>query len=173
MLLARLHMSTMSEYEDRPDYFNREFLLGIEPIRTTHQADLRILRTKDGRHFIGKTSKSSIKEWQHRFVQLCKPYAPDRPFEGPIELSLYFGFPCIKSDKRKSAPMCTKPDFDNLAKSVMDGLVKAGFMHDDSQVVFGRVMKFRTPDPFVGIRVNRCFLIDDLFVDAIRKNLET
>lgn len=166
-------MSTMSELEDRPNYFHRNFLLSIEPIRTTHQADLRILRTKDGRQFIGKTSKSSIKDWQHKFVLMSKEYAPDRPFEGPLEVTLYFGFPCIKSDKRKSAPMCTKPDFDNLAKSVTDGLVKAGFMHDDSQVVFGRVMKFRTPSPFVGIQMGPCNYIDDRCIESIRKILET
>lgn len=163
----------MSEYEDRPDYFHRRFLLGLEPIRTTHQADLRILKTRDGRQFIGKTSKSSIKEWQNLFVQMSKFYAPERPFEGPLEVSLYFGFPCIKSDKGKSAPMCTKPDFDNLAKSVMDGLVKAGFMHDDSQVVRGCVMKFRTEHPFVGVKMNPCAYIDDLLVTVIRKDLET
>lgn len=162
----------MSKLEDRPDYFSRSFLVGIEPIRTTHQADLRILRTRDGRQFIGKTSKSAIKAWKGEFVRLAKEYAPDRPYEGPLEVSLYFAFPCIKSDGGKSAAMCTKPDFDNLAKSVMDGLVDAGFMHDDSQVVLGRVMKFRTKHPFVAICVQKCDYIDDLFVQMIRKNHE-
>jgi Holliday junction resolvase RusA-like endonuclease len=162
----------MSKLEDRPDYFCRSFLLGLEPIRTTHQADLRILRTRDGRQFIGKTSKSAIKAWKAEFVRLCRPYAPDRPYEGPLEVSLYFGFPCIKSDEGKSRPMCTKPDFDNLAKSAMDGLVEAGFMHDDCQVVLGRVAKFRTKHPFVAIDVGSFPHIDDLFVAMIRQNHE-
>ena len=158
--------------EDRPTYHQRKFLVPIEPIRTTHQADLRILRTKDGRQFIGKMDKSAIKQWMKAFQTAIAPHKPDLPFEGPLELSIYFGFPLIKSDKGQTAPMTTKPDFDNLAKAVCDSLTATRFWHDDSQVVFGKVFKFRTREPFVGIELKPCLFIDDAFTDATRQHLK-
>ena len=158
--------------DDRPNYFQRKFLVEITPIRTTHQADLRVLKTRDGRMFIGKTEKSAIKQWMKAFELALKPHAPDLPYSGPLELSIYFGFPLIKSDKGKSAPMATKPDFDNLAKAVCDSLTRTNFWHDDSQVVFGKVLKFRTPSPFVGIELKPCTFIDDAFCNATREHLK-
>lgn len=157
--------------EDTPEYFSRKFAIDIEPIRTTHQTDLRILRTKDGRQFIGKTDKSAVKQWMKAFQVKAKAFAPDQPFEGPLELSIWFGFPCIQSDKGKSAPMVTRPDVDNLAKSVMDALTGARFWHDDSQVVFFKGFKFRTKHPFVGIAIHPVSWIDDNFVESTRKHL--
>ena len=158
--------------DDRPNYFQRKFLVEITPIRTTHQADLRILKTRDGRQFIGKTEKSAIKQWMKAFQLAVKSKMPDKPYEGPLELSIYFGFPLIKSDKGKSAPMHTKPDFDNLAKAVCDSLTATHFWNDDSQVVFGKVLKFRTPSPFVGIELKPCTFIDDAFCNATREHLK-
>ena len=158
--------------DDRPNYFQRKFLVEITPIRTTHQADLRILKTRDGRQFIGKTEKSAIKQWMRAFQLAVQSKMPDKPYEGPLELSIYFGFPLIKSDKGKSAPMNTKPDFDNLAKAVCDSLTATHFWNDDSQVVFGKVLKFRTPSPFVGIELKPCTFIDDAFCNATRDHLK-
>lgn len=157
--------------EDVPDYFERRFLVDMPPIRTTHQADLRILRTKDGRQFIGKMANSDIKRWVEQFKLMARKNVPDKPFDGPLELTLYFGFPLIKSDKGKAAAMTTKPDFDNLAKSVCDALTDLGFWHDDSQVVFGKVMKFRTPSPFVGVLVKPATWLDNDYCKAIRESL--
>ena len=157
--------------EDRSNYFERRFLVDMPPIRTTHQADLRILKTRDGRQFIGKMANSQIKRWIEQFKLMAKKHAPDKPYEGPLELTLYYGFPLIKSDKGKSAPMTTKPDFDNLAKSMCDALTDLGFWHDDSQVVFGKVMKFRTSSPFVGVFIKPAPWIDDEYCEAIRIHL--
>lgn len=156
--------------EHTPDYFTRQFLVNIEPIRTTHQADLRILKTKDGRQFIGKMANSDIKAWVRDFKDaiLRMNVIPDKPLDGPLEVTLYFGFPNIQSDKGKVMPMTTKPDFDNLAKSVLDALTDMGFWTDDSQIVFGKVAKFRTPMPFIAVSINRCNWMDRAYVQAIR-----
>lgn len=159
--------------DDTPPYFERRFLVDIEPIRTTHQADLRILKTKDGRQFIGKTDKSEVKVWCEKFALLAKRHAPDVPFEGPLEVSLYFAFPNIKSDKGKVMPMTTKPDFDNLAKAVCDTLTKCGFWTDDSQIVFGKVLKFRSPNPFLGVHICPARWVDEQYADAVRTSLSS
>lgn len=158
--------------DDVPDYFNRRFIVDMTPIRTTHQADLRILRTRDGRQFIGKMANSDIKAWIHEFKLMAGKFAPDKPFDGPIELTLYFAFPNIKADKGKVKPMTTKPDFDNLAKSVCDALTDLGFWNDDSQVVFGKVLKFRTPDPYVGVAIASADWVDEPYCNTIRQYLQ-
>ena len=151
-------------------YFSRQFVVKIEPIRTTHQADLRILKTKDGRQFIGKMANSDIKAWVRDFKDaiLKMNVIPDKPYTGPLEVSLYFGFPNIQADKGAVKPMTTKPDFDNLAKSVLDALTDMGFWADDSQIVFGKVAKFRTPSPFLAVSINPCNWMDEAFANSFK-----
>ena len=146
-------------------------MIDITPIRSTHQSALRIIHRKGGKPFVGKYAKSDVKQWLERFKHLAKSKAPDKPYEGPLELTLYFGFPLIQSDKGKDAPMTTKPDFDNLAKSVLDSLTECGYWHDDSQVVFGKVLKFRTKQPFVGFWIQPCNWVDSAYCEQIRNTL--
>jgi Holliday junction resolvase RusA-like endonuclease len=157
--------------DNQPNYFERKCMLEITPIKSTHQSALRIIHRKGGKPFVGKYAKSDVKQWIERFEQLAKTKAPDKPYTGPLELTLYFGFPLIQSDKGKSTAMTTKPDFDNLSKSVCDALTKCGFWHDDSQVVFGKVLKFRTDKPFVGFWVKPCNWVDNAYCDQLRQTL--
>lgn len=157
--------------ENQPDYFSRRCMIDITPIRSTHQSALRVIHRKGGKPFVGKYAKSDVKQWLTRFKELAKAKAPDKPYCGPLELTLYFGFPLIQSDKGKDAPMTTKPDFDNLAKSVLDSLTECGYWHDDSQVVFGKVLKFRTKQPFVGFWILPCNWVDSAYCEQIRNYL--
>jgi Holliday junction resolvase RusA-like endonuclease len=154
--------------ESVPDYFTRKFVVDLAPIKATHQSALRVMRRKDGTSFVGKYDKGPVKRWMEDFERLASIHKPDKPFDGPLELTLWFGFPLILSDKGQTGPMPTRPDFDNLAKSVCDSLTKCGFWHDDSQVVFGKVMKFRTPKPFIGISIGQCKLLDELYIETVR-----
>lgn len=151
----------------RRDPLRVDFVVDIEPIRTTHQTDLRILRTKDGRQFIGKTSKSKVKAWGELFAMAIRKHRPDVPIEGPLWLRLTIAFPLNKGDKAKSCPHTVKPDWDNLPKTICDVMTKEGFWHDDCQVVFGQVVKCRHHKPFVGIRVCPAPWIDEHFVNAL------
>jgi Holliday junction resolvase RusA-like endonuclease len=152
--------------DDRPDYFERKFIVDIVPIKTTHQSDLRILKAGDGRMFVGKTTKSAIKAWMKEFELKAKKYIPDKPYTGPIEMTLYFGFPNVIADKGKTVHMATRPDFDNLAKAVTDSLTNCGFWYDDCQIVFGKVMKFRTDKPFLGVWIKPAEHIDSVLMGA-------
>ena len=40
-------------------------------------------------------------------------------------------------------PLISKPDFDNIAKAVCDGITRAGLWTDDCRVMDGRVVKWR------------------------------
>jgi len=154
--------------ENQPNYFERRCMLEITPIKSTHQSALRVMHRKGGKPFVGKYAKSDVKKWIETFTLLAKQKRPDKPFHGPLELTLYFGFPLIKADKGKDTAMTTKPDFDNMAKSVCDALTEAGFWYDDSQIVFGKVLKFRTHRPFVGFSVKTCDWVDTAYCDQIR-----
>ena len=164
----------MSMQEDTPQlYFTKKFIAELTPIRSTHQANLRILKTRDGRQFVGKMEKSSIKKWIKDFMFVASKHKPDVPYTGPLEVTFYFAFPLIKSDKGKPAPMTTKPDFDNLCKSVCDAMTKLGFWSDDSQITFGKVVKFRNPHPYVGVEIKQATYMDKTYFDAIENHLRT
>src|SRR5271157_4560207 len=67
-----------------------------------------------------------------------KAMAGRKPFEGPISLRIDFCFshPASWSQKRREATYwkITKPDADNLTKTVKDSLNKIAWL-DDAQVV--------------------------------------
>lgn len=114
--------------------------LRIDP-PPTHQAALRILKTKDGRQFIGKMSKSSAKKWNVEFTLLlreAKTKFQVKTHEGPTRVGIVFVYPHTKQTakiKANSVPKVTRPDVDNLAKSVLDCMVEAGWLKDDNLIV--------------------------------------
>lgn len=65
---------------------------------------------------------------------------PKTPIVGPIMMEMKFFFPRPKS-KKKDKWKTSRPDFDNLEKSVCDALTHAGFWKDDSQVVDAHTIK--------------------------------
>ncbi len=82
------------------------------------------------------------------------------PFTGPLVVRLYFGLPVPKSEtkgrklqmlERKIRP-ATKPDIDNLAKSVLDALNGVAYK-DDNQIVTMLAKKCYTEIPCVKIIV--------------------
>lgn len=93
-------------------------------------------------------------QWQ------IKPFAPEEPLKGPIELSITFFLPIPKSTSSKNRLAminrvilpCVKPDEDNLAYIVTNALKKIVY-EDDNQVCAKHVYKFYGVDPKTIIRV--------------------
>ena len=96
------------------------------------------------------------------YVQVVKAHAmaawKGPPLEGPVEVVMQAGFSPPKStSKRKTAAMINqlhdrKPDADNVAKIVLDGLSGIAFV-DDNQVAILKVVKFWTETPGVEVTV--------------------
>ena len=109
----------------------------IDPPETTHQAALRILKTKDGRQFVGKMKGSKAKNVQvvfGLFYKSCKSR------------------PC-KDIQWKT----TKPDADNVVKTMLDCLVEEGYIATDQQVADLRVMKMEWDHGgFVEVLIQPC-----------------
>lgn len=56
------------------------------------------------------------------------------PIKGRVMADLRFNFTKPKSTPKRVTDKLTKPDFDNLAKSIMDALQNIGFYQDDNLV---------------------------------------
>jgi Holliday junction resolvase RusA-like endonuclease len=96
------------------------------------------------------------------YMQIVKGHAmaawAGPPLEGPVEVVMQVGFSPPKSlSKRKTAAMINhlhdrRPDADNVAKIVLDGLSGIAFV-DDNQVAILKVVKFWTATPGVEVTV--------------------
>ena len=133
--------------------------LRIEP-PPTHQAALRILKNKKtGAMFVGKMAKSSAKKWSTEFtlrLREAKHKYSIREYDGPTTVGLVFVYPHTKESAKKgnSVAKVTRPDVDNLAKSVLDCMVDAGWMKDDNLIVELILKKIHAETAQVVIDIN-------------------
>lgn len=82
------------------------------------------------------------------------------PLETPIAVYLYFRLPIPRSYTKKRQEACLsgserptkKPDIDNLAKSVLDGL-NGVIWHDDSQIVSLHLTKVYARNPGIDLLI--------------------
>ncbi|MEG1071977.1 MAG: RusA family crossover junction endodeoxyribonuclease, partial [Akkermansia sp.] len=106
------------------------FFLPVVSPRTTHQAK-KIVRVGG---FTKLADKPELKAVVSDYMTLLRPYAPAKPIEGAIRIHLEFTFPWRKSEQKKNRakgaiPMTSKPDWDNMAKTIVDVMVKLGALH--------------------------------------------
>ena len=120
------------------------FHILIEP-PPTHQAALRILKNKKtGQMFVGKMAKSSAKKWNVLATGMMKTLAQEAkvtPLDEPCQVGIVFIYPHTKESKRLAdktgadvVNKSTRPDLDNLSKSVLDCLVDSGWIKDDGLI---------------------------------------
>ena len=133
--------------------------LRIEP-PPTHQAALRILKNKKtGAMFVGKMAKSSAKKWNVEFIALlieAKQKFNVKTYTGPTTVGVVFVYPHTKQSAKEghSVPKVTRPDVDNLAKSVLDCMVSAGWLEDDNLIVELILKKIHAPSAQVVIDID-------------------
>lgn len=133
----------------------------------THQAALRVLKNKSGKMFIGKMSTSSAVMWKKSFLLLLLKHTPPEPIDGPLRVSVNFGYPLLKKHhaqiKKNNSngvmvveAKVTRPDCDNLVKSVLDALTEARYIVDDSNIVSLSVSKwFHWRAPFIDVIITQ------------------
>lgn len=84
-----------------------------------------------------------------------KPYAPSKPWTGPVELDVRFWMPFPKAtSKRKRETIIwhdKKPDRGNLLKQIEDVLEACGFVENDSQFCVGSVAKCWGEEPAITV----------------------
>ena len=118
-----------------------------EPYRKTHQSGTHIGQ--------GRTYKDAgLREVESRLMEALKPNAPSAPWNGPIQLAVNFGYE-TRNVLKDREPKITKPDTDNLMKTLKDCMTACGFWWDDAQVAEEFASKFWTIQPRITIVVSK------------------
>lgn len=134
-------------------------LINCIPPKHTAQASNKILKTKDGKYFIGKKSDSKAKQTQNDLMSLLYPYRPQKPLEGALKLEIKWVYPFRKSEPKKNRIRelyCyTRPDVDNLCKLLFDVMTRLGFWLDDSQIADLHFVKCWSDNPRIEIFIEQ------------------
>ena len=131
------------------------------PTRTAQQKGVSV---RAGRPFFYK--KTVVKKAENQLRAILAPYAPTVPLDGPLCLCITLAFPWRKSERKgrirafQQYPIDTRPDAENLFKSIGDQMTSLGFWHDDGQLSSLRISKVWSDNP--GITLN---LASDTAVD--------
>lgn len=117
-----------------------EFFFRIEPDipKLTHQNGIRVGLLGNGKPYMHKTK--ALEELEAKYVSHLIEQAPDEPWNGPIHLTTVWYFRKPKS--QKGIYKITKPDTDNLVKTLKDCMRVAGFFKDDALVVVETIAKY-------------------------------
>ena len=134
------------------------FTINCNPPKHTAQGGKRILKTKDGRFFIGKKSDSKAQQTENELLMLLYPYRPENPFLGALKTEIKWVYPWRSSEPKKNRVFglkyCdTRPDADNLLKFLFDCMTRCGFWIDDAQVSDLRFEKMWGDDPRIEIKI--------------------
>ena len=116
------------------------------PSRTTHQSG-----TKISGHRTYKTA--SLVSWEHTLQRGLMKHVPDKPIDGPVKLTATWGFKAPK--KSDVGWKLTRPDTDNMQKTLKDVMTRMNFWEDDSQVVHEVCRKIWTLDPGIYLKIEK------------------
>ena len=116
------------------------FFLRIEPdiSKLTHQNGVKPFVLPNGKASIHKTRE--LENLEAFYISHLKSQAPETPWECPIRLTTAWYF--LKPKGKKGKFKLTKPDTDNLIKTLKDCMKRAGYFVDDALVVVETTMKF-------------------------------
>ena len=108
---------------------------------------------------------AKMREQTNAWTSLLQPYQPDKPLDGPLELSIRLVYPHLKSTKPRDVPKLlpktSRPDVGNATKHLEDLLTRLRFIEDDARVARLLVEKFWGPESKVGIYINITGIADD------------
>lgn len=137
---------------------------GLEPPRDTHQSRVRIFRNRAGKVFIGKRKPSAE---TRLFLDaltsaILRLRADNHPALAAIKsapvclrLGLFYSYPKSTSKAKASVTRfkTTRPDADNLVKTIQDALTVREVFEDDSQVCCLEVRKYHSPRPGIVLSI--------------------
>lgn len=91
--------------------------------------------------YINHYQRENVKASSTLFAYQLKKYAPEKPIEGPVRLTMIFYFDIKRPKKLWGTYKTTRPDVENFYKQIADEMTSCGFWNDDNQVVDLRVVK--------------------------------
>ena len=132
-----------------------------------------IVRTKDGRTFIGHNKATKVTTNEAVLAALFAPYVPEVPLVGAIRMTLVILSPWRSATSKRDRaqgriPKDTRPDCDNSAKQVCDVLERSGFLKDDGQLssVIVRKRWGESPELWIRLEPDTCDNDEDLESEA-------
>jgi len=124
-----------------------EFFLPIKPPTKTHQEkQVRVVKGKP--IFYEPAELLAVR--QKLEAHLAK-YVPEEKYTGPVRLMTKWCFPNGKHPP--GTYKTTKPDTDNMVKTLKDVMTKLGYWKDDSLVASEIIEKFWAAVPGIYIRI--------------------
>lgn len=132
-----------------------EIRLDMVPPTTTHQQKKIV---KCGR-FSRLADTPKLKQAIADYMAHLEPFRPDEPLAGAVTATYIFIFPhpanTPKYKQLMTLPKTTKPDADNLTKTLQDVLTKLGFITDDAIIADTRTIKLVGPKPAILINLKQ------------------
>ena len=132
----------------------------MEPPSSTHQANLRVLKTKTGKMFVGKMKNNKVSAWQKEFGLKIAKYKPTLPIVGSCSIIIRLNYSSPKYllpkfNKCKTIVKDTRPDCDNVVKVILDELTNQKFWVDDSLIWQLTVEKCWEIHPSIKIKITQ------------------
>ena len=116
-----------------------------QPARVTHQSG-----TRYAKHRTYKTK--NLRDWEERLKAALEESKPKKPISGPVQLKVMWGF---KARKKKDlfTYKITRPDTDNMQKTLKDVMTEMKYWIDDAQVVYETCKKLWVDEPGIVIKI--------------------
>ncbi|MEG1542928.1 MAG: RusA family crossover junction endodeoxyribonuclease [Tannerellaceae bacterium] len=129
--------------------------LPIIPPNTTHQSKHIVRRGG----FASLADDAKLNVVKNDYMSLLAPHAPKVTMTGAIKMQIEFVFPWNKTARKRDKalgkiPKLTKPDADNMAKTIADIMTKLLYWKDDCQIYDNHQTKYFGNDDIVGITIN-------------------
>lgn len=123
----------------------------VEPPSATHQKK-RITTIYGFPRMYDSPALVKAKDLYDQMLEPCKPACP---WTGPLKVKLAFLSTPPASRKLKGDAMWkpTRPDCDNLAKTLLDRMARMGYFRNDAQVSVLKVSKLWSKTPGIMIAV--------------------
>lgn len=125
----------------------------------------KVARIVPGKGFATITEHPATKAAEKALVAALLPWAPPRPWEGPVRLDVDFVFTPPSGGPRWKLEACLANaigvtgdhlgDRDNLHKLLADAMEKAGFFSHDSRITEGEVRKRWGTEPGYRVKLTR------------------
>lgn len=125
----------------------RMFLPGQPPRATSQQKGVTV---RHGQPMFYR--KAKIQAVHDELAWKMRQHVPPKPIDGPVRLDVCWLFR-TKTKKQNNALKVTRPDLDNLQKSLKDVMTDLGFWNDDSQVAIENTEKRWSLEPGIHIEV--------------------
>lgn len=116
-----------------------------QPARVTHQSGTRYSNRRTYK------TKSLI-EWERRLKEALEEHRPKKPISGPVRLNVTWGFKA-RQKKDLFTYKLTRPDTDNMQKTLKDVMTLLGYWIDDAQVVYEVCKKIWVDQPGIVIKI--------------------